>query len=42
LNFFVFVTLAVTSFGSGVVVTTQAWNWLNYGSVIPVALTAGR
>jgi hypothetical protein len=40
LNFFVFVTLAVTSFGSGVVITTQGWNWLNYGSVIPVALIA--
>ena len=39
LNFFVFATLAVTSFASGVLVTTQGWNLLNYGSLVPVALT---
>ena len=40
LNFFVFATLAVSSFASGVLVTTRGWNLLNYGSLIPVALTA--
>jgi len=39
LNFFVFATLAVTSFASGVVVTTGGWALLNYGSLIPVLLT---
>ena len=41
LNFFVFATLAVSSLASGVLVTTQGWNLLNYGSLLPVALTAG-
>ena len=40
LNFFVMATLAITSFASGVLVTTQGWRWLNYGSLAPVALTA--
>jgi MFS family permease len=40
LNFFVFATLAVTSFASGVLVTTQGWTLLNYGSLVPVALVA--
>lgn len=39
LNFFVFATLAVTSFASGVLVTTQGWMLLNVGSLVPVALT---
>ena len=39
LNFFVFATLAVSSFSSGVLVTTQGWTLLNYGSLVPVALT---
>ena len=38
LNFFVFVTMAVTSLSSGVLVTTQGWNILNLGSVLPVLL----
>ncbi len=37
LNFFVFVTLAVTSLASGVLVTTQGWTLLNWGSLLPVA-----
>ncbi len=41
LNFFVFSTLALTSFSSGVLVTTSGWTLLNYGSLIPVAFTAG-
>ena len=39
LNFFVFATLALTSFASGVLVTTQGWTLLNYGSLLPVLLT---
>jgi MFS family permease len=39
LNFFVFATTAVTSFASGVLVTTQGWQLLNLGSLIPVAVT---
>ena len=39
LNFFVFATLAVSSFASGVLVTTRGWDLLNYGSMLPVALT---
>ena len=39
LNFCVFGTLAVTSFASGVLVTTQGWQLLNYGSLVPVAIT---
>ncbi|MDR3369226.1 MFS transporter [Rhodoferax sp.] len=39
LNFFVFATTAVTSFASGVLVTTQGWQLLNTGSLIPVAIT---
>jgi len=39
LNFLVFATLALSSFSSGVLVTTQGWTWLNIGSLLPVALT---
>lgn len=38
LNFFIFATLACTSFASGVLVTTQGWTWLNVGSLLPVAM----
>ena len=41
LNFCVFAVLAVTSFASGLLVTTQGWALLNIGSLVPVALTAG-
>lgn len=41
LNFFVFATLAMSSLASGVLVTTQGWTLLNYGSLLPLALTAG-
>ncbi|HYF16898.1 MAG TPA: MFS transporter [Ramlibacter sp.] len=40
LNFFVMATLALTSFASGVLVTTQGWSLLNWGSLVPVALMA--
>jgi len=39
LNFFMFATLAVSSFASGVLVTTRGWTLLNIGSLLPVALT---
>jgi MFS family permease len=40
LNFFVMATLAVSSLASGVLVTTSGWSLLNWGSVVPVAITA--
>jgi MFS family permease len=40
LNFCVFITLAISSFASGVLVTTQGWALLNWGSTVPVLLTA--
>ena len=39
LNFFVFATLALSSFASGVLVTTRGWTILNLGSMVPVAIT---
>ena len=40
INFWVFGTMAFTSFASGALVTTQGWTWLNMGSLLPVTLTA--
>jgi MFS family permease len=40
INFCVFATMALTSFASGALVTTQGWTWLNIGSLLPVSLTA--
>ncbi|PUE06317.1 MFS transporter [Limnohabitans sp. T6-5] len=40
INFCVFATMAVTSFASGALVTTQGWTWLNIGSFLPVTLAA--
>jgi MFS family permease len=39
INFWVFATMAVTSFASGALVTTQGWALLNLGSLVPVGLT---
>ena len=40
INFLVFSTMALTSFSSGVLVSTpNGWSWLNIGSLVPVALT---
>lgn len=39
LNFFVFATTALSSFSSGVLITTSGWQWLNAGSLVPVLLT---
>ena len=38
INFFVFLTMAASSFASGALITTQGWQWLNLGSLLPVAL----
>ncbi len=40
INFCVFAVMAVTSFASGALVTTQGWQLLNLGSLLPVAMTA--
>jgi MFS family permease len=40
LNFFVFATLAFSSFASGVLVTTSGWAILNMGSIVPVVVVA--
>ena len=40
INFCVFATMAVTSFASGALVTTQGWAWLNLGS-LPALLLVG-
>ena len=39
INFWVFATMALTSFASGALVTTQGWTLLNIGSIAPVAIT---
>lgn len=41
INLAVFVTMAVTAFASGALVTTQGWALLNLGSVVPLAIIAG-
>jgi len=38
MDLWVFSTMAVTSFASGALVTTQGWFWLNVGSLLPLAL----
>ena len=40
INFCVFAVMAFTSFASGALVSTQGWYVLNWGSLVPVALTA--
>jgi MFS family permease len=39
INFFVFTTMAITSFSSGALITTNGWSFLNAGSLIPVVIT---
>ena len=39
INFFVFGTMAFTSFGSGALVTSHGWSILNWGSLAPVVIT---
>jgi len=40
INFCVFAVMAFTSFASGALVSTQGWVVLNWGSLLPVGLTA--
>ncbi len=40
LNFLVFATLALSSFSSGVLVTTSGWSLINVGSLLPLVLIA--
>jgi MFS family permease len=37
MDFCVFSTMAVSSFASGALITTQGWTWLNLGSLLPIA-----
>jgi len=32
--------MALTSFGSGALITTQGWSWLNIGALLPVVAIA--
>lgn len=34
----VFWTMALSSFSSGALITTQGWTWLNWGSLLPIGL----
>jgi predicted MFS family arabinose efflux permease len=36
----VFGTMALSSFASGALINTQGWNWLNWGSLVPLAVCA--
>jgi MFS family permease len=38
LDFCVFTTMTITSFGSGALVTTGGWQAMNWGSLVPMAL----
>jgi MFS family permease len=40
INFWVFAVTALTSFASGALITTQGWTTLNWGSLVPLGLTA--
>jgi len=40
MDFCVFSTMAVSSFASGALITTQGWTWLNLGSLLPIAAVA--
>jgi predicted MFS family arabinose efflux permease len=36
----VYTVMTLTSFSSGALITTRGWAWLNWGSLLPVVLTA--
>jgi MFS family permease len=40
MDFCVFSTMAVSSFASGALITTQGWAWLNLGSLLPIGAVA--
>ena len=39
MDFCVYLTMTITSFSSGALITTQGWTWLNVGSLLPVMVT---
>lgn len=41
MDFCVFTCVAISSFTSGVLITTQGWMWINLGSLAPLAVVAG-
>jgi MFS family permease len=41
MDFWVYVTMTVTAFGSGALVTTGGWTWMNLGTLLPLAVLAG-
>ena len=41
LDFWVYLTMTVTAFSSGALVTTGGWTWMNVGSLVPLALLGG-
>ena len=41
INLFMFVTMALSSLASGMLVTTQGWSQLNIGSLVPVVVSGG-
>lgn len=40
MDFWVYVTMTVTAFGSGALVTTGGWAWMNLGTLLPLAVLA--
>lgn len=38
MDFWVYLTMTVTAFGSGALVTTGGWTWMNLGTLLPLAL----
>jgi MFS family permease len=39
MDFWTYLTMTLTSFSSGALVTTGGWTWMNVGSLLPLALT---
>lgn len=40
MDFWVYLTMTLTAFSSGALVTTGGWAWMNWGSLLPLALLA--
>jgi MFS family permease len=38
MDFWVYLTMTLTAFSSGALVTTGGWTWMNLGSLVPLAL----
>ncbi len=39
MDFWIYLTMTLTSFSSGALVTTGGWSWMNLGSLLPLAAT---